>query len=160
MKRKPKMYDIEYISGGRELLDRLCHLWEKLTQYHQSVSTYFSSDFSNLTFTERKKSLSRKAGKEDLRIDIASVKETGVDVGYCISTVDSKNQGEIDSLFVESDFRKYGIGRDLMVLALGWLEGFELDDRIIVVAHGNELVYDFYSEFGFYPRTTVLRQRS
>jgi hypothetical protein len=30
-------------------------------------------------------------------------------IGYCISTID-KNVGEIDSLFIEENYRKYGYG--------------------------------------------------
>lgn len=104
----------------------------------------------------------RKARGDYIKVDIASDSENGLDVGYCISTIvetDFGRIGEIESVFVESNYRNRGIGRNLMKSALEWMDDRKVDRKILGVVEGNEGVYEFYRRFGFYPKSTKLEQK-
>jgi len=111
-----------------------------------------------MTFDLRKKEILEKSRKGAVRIDLASDVDTGELVGYCVSTISVDKQGEIDSIYIEPGYRQSSIGVNLMKRALRWMDGLSATKKILVVAVGNEEVFEFYSQFNFYPRSTVLEQ--
>jgi diamine N-acetyltransferase len=151
------MNTIDFITGGAELLEYVQPLWEKLNRHHQANSKYFSDKFKNLTFDLRKRKLMNDINTE-LRVDLVKDSENHTFVGYCISTVTIDSVGEMDSLYIEPEYRKFGIGNKLMSRFLEWLDSKNVKTKIIVVAEGNEEVFDFYKKYGFYERRTVLEQ--
>ena len=148
---------IKILSGGPELLDRISPLWEEIKKYHVEKSLHFSKDMNSKSYVARKKELTSKA--KYLRVDIANNPKEKKDVGYCISTIDNNNRGEVDSLFIEGPYRRQGIGKKLIEMALTWLNNKGAVDNSIYVASGNEEVIDFYKSFGFYPRGIHLAQK-
>ncbi len=148
---------IKILSGGPELLDRVAPLWEEIKRYHVEKSLHFSKDLNSISFAERKRNLISKA--KYLRVDIANNLEIKKDVGYCISTIDNNNRGEIDSLYIDESHRRQGIGKQLTLKALAWLDKEGASDSAIMVAYGNEEVADFYKIFGFYPRNIQLSRK-
>lgn len=149
--------DIKYLSGGPELLDRISPLWEEIKKYHVEKSLHFSKDLNSKSFAGRKKELISKS--KYLRVDIAHNLKKEIDIGYCITTIDNSNRGEIDSLFIEEAYRRKGIGKILTQEALSWLNDKGAVDNSIYVASGNEKVIEFYKSFGFYPRGIHLAQK-
>ncbi len=149
--------DIKYIFGGVELLDEIQPLWEKLNQHHEEISPYFSHEFQDYGFLKRKARLLQKYSNGKLRIDIANVQRRNI--GYLISTVTEDGNGEIESIFVEDEFRGQAIGDALMRRALEWLDEEDVHTKVIDVAMGNEKVYTFYARFGFFPRVIKLKQK-
>jgi ribosomal protein S18 acetylase RimI-like enzyme len=147
----------DFIIGGVELLDFVEPLWNKLNKHHQMNSRYFPDKFMNLTFDIRKKKFISDANKE-LRIDLVKDLETETFVGYCITTITIDKIGEIDSLYVEPEFRKFGIGDKLMSRSIEWLDSKNVRIKIIGIAEGNEQVLDFYKKYDFYVRRTILEQ--
>lgn len=143
--------NFEYISGGTELLDDIAHLWTNLNQLHANVSPYFFGVFENRVFNDRKKELLAKAQSEKLRIDIVKTKDNSNVIGYCVSTAKIKGQGEIDSIFVEEQYRHQGVARQLMNSALEWMNSLEVTRKTILVAFGNDKALAFYKKFGFRP---------
>ncbi|MDP4147225.1 MAG: GNAT family N-acetyltransferase, partial [Bacillota bacterium] len=91
-------------------------------------------------------------------IDLIKDIEKDIYIGYCISTVNANLIGEIDSLFVHSQYRKLGLGDELMKRALEWLDSNNVKGKKIAVAEGNEGVLDFYKRYGFYKRQMILQQ--
>jgi ribosomal protein S18 acetylase RimI-like enzyme len=146
--------NIKIFSGSHELLDRISPLWEEIKKYHVEKSPHFSKDINSKSFVSRKKELISKA--KYLQVVIASNLKEEKDVGYCITTIDHENRGEIDSLFIKKQYRRQGIGKKLTKMALGWLNDKRVVDSSIIVAYGNEDVIDFYKSFGFYPRNIYL----
>lgn len=151
------MKAIEFLTGGTELLDIVQLLWEALNKHHQVNSTHFSDKFKNLTFDLRKKKFINDINTE-LRIDLVQDPEKQVFVGYCISTITIDLVGEIDSLYIEPAYRKLGIGDKLMSMSLEWLDSKNVRMKVIGVAEGNEQAFDFYKNYGFYERRTILEQ--
>lgn len=151
------MENLEFITGSRELLDFVKPLWEKLNKHHGENSKHFSHKFSSLNFEVRK---SKFINDEDMqvKIDLIKDKEQKKFIGYCISTINLDLTGEIDSLFVDKAYRKYGIGDKLMTRALQWLDDNKVKTKIIGVAEGNENVLEFYKKYGFYKRRIILEQ--
>lgn len=151
------MNNFEFINGSRELLDLVQPLWEKLNIHHEGKSNYFSDKFRNFTFEARKNKFVKDKNLE-VNMDLIKNKDTNLYIGYCISTINKDLIGEIDSLFVEKEYRKFGLGNKLMNRALEWLNSNQVKIKIIGVAEGNEDVLDFYKKYGFYKRRIILEQ--
>lgn len=149
--------NFEFTHGSVELLNLVQPLWEKLKEYHEINSNYFSDDFRNLTFEVRKNKFTKDKNLK-VKIDLIKDKKNGLYIGYCISTISTDLVGEIDSLFVDEEYRKYGLGDKLMNSALEWLNSYEVKTKIIGVAEGNENVLEFYKRYGFYKRRVILQQ--
>jgi ribosomal protein S18 acetylase RimI-like enzyme len=149
---------IEYLSINSENLDVIKPLWEKLIQHHKDVSTRFKEHFASVTFETRKKQLSEKSRDGALRLDLAKDLGSGEYIGYCVVSLNAEEQGEIDSIYVEKEFRGSGIGDELVRRALSWLDSLPAKRKILVVGEGNESVFNFYRHYNFFPRSTILEQ--
>lgn len=152
------MSQIEYIEGNHSLLDEIAPLWDQLNRYHVRVSTYFSDAYATNTFETRRKQLTDKARSGRLCIVLARDRDKNECVGYCVASIMEDGTGEIDSLFVDNDYRGQDIGSKLTEMALAWLNRNQAWSRFVVVAHGNDRVLDFYRKFNFYPRSYILRE--
>ena len=151
--------NFEIVSGGTELLDLVKPLWEQLNALHAEASEHFSKSYEEWTFEDRISGLLVKAAEHRMNIDLAYDREHEKNVGYCISTIDEGDIGEVDFIFIEEPYRGQGLGEALMESALQWLERHEVKEKIVAVAEGNEKVLDFYQRFEFYPRRIVLLQK-
>lgn len=128
-------------------------LWEKLNQLHKEDSRFFKERYAAFTFEKRcEKFLSMN--NQDIKVDIIELNQTTV-IGYCISSI-SNNIGEIESLFIEQDYRHMGYGKVLVCHAVEWLKNRKCSKLQVSVAEGHESVFDFYMKQGFYPRLTYL----
>ncbi|MDP8228372.1 MAG: GNAT family N-acetyltransferase [Candidatus Electryoneaceae bacterium] len=155
------MNHIQYIEGNEDQLDLIGPLWEKLNEHHKAVSAHFSESFPHFNFRWRKTGLLEKVQGDDIRVDLAKDAENDRYIGYCLSTIVQNKygvRGEIESLYVEPDYRNSGVGGILMKKALEWMDDRGVERKILGVAVGNEDTYDFYKGFGFFPRTTILQQ--
>lgn len=147
---------IGYIIGKEELLDEVKPLWEKLNNHHKSKTLFFHSKFESFTFEKRRESLL----KDDIKINIvlARNEENNINIGYCIATKNNEGIGEIQSIFIDGNFRGYNIGQKLIEESLSFLERENAEKILIGVASGNEEVISFYEKFGFKTSTTILER--
>ena len=74
------------------------------------------------------------------------------------STVSSEGMGRLESIFDESDYRRNGIGDNLMLKALDWMNDKQAETIVLQVGVVNEAVFSFYSRYNFHPRTIILQQ--
>ena len=146
--------NIEYSVTNEEGIDIVAPLWKKLNEHHGRLSQHFSYDYSDRTWEKRKNDFLDEAA--DLRVDLAEDTDTGLLVGYCISSITTARLGEIDSIFVEPDYRRCGIGDHLITNALNWMEGLSVTRIIVQVMVGNEDIHPFYKKHGFLPRATIV----
>lgn len=128
-------------------------LWEKLNKIHLHDSIHFKDHFETFTFEKRCKKLISK-DSNNIKIDVLFNEQ--LPVGYCISTIDDET-GEIESLYVEEQFRKLGYGSKLVEQGIFWLEANQCKNIDVSVAAGHESVFNFYKRFGFQPRMISLR---
>jgi ribosomal protein S18 acetylase RimI-like enzyme len=148
---------IKYIYGSEILLDQIKVLWKALNSHHLDLSANFKHRYRSMTFEKRQADLLKKAAAGKMRVDLAFNEELGLNVGYCVSSVNSEKMGEIESIFVDAAYRGMGIGDRLMKKALCWMEEEDVVEKIVEVAVGNEQAWDFYAQYGFLPRKMVLK---
>lgn len=151
---------IEYLEKNQDDLDLIGPLWQKLDQHHLALSKYHKDSRAATTFEMRKKQLMEKSCQGALRIDLARDVTTKEYIGYCVTTINPEKQGEIESIYVEKEYRGMGIGDGLMTRALDWLKIMSVKKTILGVAEGNESVFPFYRRYNFYPRVTMLWQKT
>lgn len=152
------MGTIDYKRIDIQEIDLIKELWEALRDHHKNKTEYFKQRFENLTFETRKKTLLEKAEHGKLIIDIVRMNK-GKIIGYCVSSIDEKLNGEIDSILVDEQYRRMKVGEELMARALKWFDENKVETRRIVVAQGNERVFKFYEKFGFYLSFSTLQQK-
>jgi ribosomal protein S18 acetylase RimI-like enzyme len=136
-------------------INRIKELWQKLNEIHLNDSNYFKEHYKTFTFEKRCEKFN-DLSEECIRIEVIEDKEKII--GYCISTIE-KRVGEIDSLYVEEKYRKYGYGSKLVENAIGWLKQNKCEKIIVSVAEGHESVISFYMKHRFYPRMTYLQMK-
>jgi ribosomal protein S18 acetylase RimI-like enzyme len=150
---------IDYIETNEKDLNLIGDLWLKLREHHKErINEVFKQQFDKMTFNERKRQLLEKSGKGGMLVHLAKDNQSGKIIGYCVSTVSAKKQGEVDSIFIEAEYRNMGIGDVLMKKALQWMDEHSVTNKILGVGAGNEDVFSFYQKYNFYPRTTILEQ--
>lgn len=150
--------EIQYTEADEKSLDLIKPLWLKLNEHHKSLSRHSVAHFQGMTFERRKADLLKKSAGGALRIDLAMNTETKELIGYCVTTINTEKHGEIESIYIEPDYRRSDIGDTLMKKALKWLNGRAVTRKIVAVADGNEEVFAFYRRYQFYPRVTILEQ--
>jgi [ribosomal protein S5]-alanine N-acetyltransferase len=150
----------EYIEKNQDDLDLIRPLWEKLREHHRDVSQFHKDHYSNFAFKDRKEQLLEKSRDGELHIDLVRDLATGEFIGYCVTSFNREKRGEIESIYVEKDYRWSGLGDGLMKRATRWLNNRSAKERILSVAEGNEAVFAFYRRYNFYPRLTILRQKN
>jgi ribosomal protein S18 acetylase RimI-like enzyme len=153
------MGTITYKRFNSTEIDLIKELWEGLRAHHKEKTEHFKERFENLTFETRKQVLLEKEKKGRLMIDIAMI-NAGRIIAYCVSSIDENKEGEIDSIFVDEQYRKNKIGDELMNRALAWFDDNDVSKRKIVVAQGNEETFRFYAKFGFYHLFSTLHQKT
>jgi ribosomal protein S18 acetylase RimI-like enzyme len=153
------MINVEYIKGAQESLYLIESLWQGSRTHHKNKSKHFAEIYANKRFQDRVNELTDDS-KVAMRVDLVKDKDTEQYIGYCISTIDKEMIGEIDSLYVEKEYRKHGIGSQLMEKALEWLDKNKVKSKIVAVGDGNENVIDFYNHYGFHIRKIILEQVS
>ncbi len=152
------MGNIEYIAGDGSSLETIGSLWLKLQEHHRSRGGDFARTLGAIPWEQRKAGLLKQASAGRLLVDVACETECGQRVGYCVTSLSADRKGEIESLYVEPQYRGRGIGDALMRRALLFLDDGGAKVRTLGVAFGNEEVFGFYRRYGFVPRATILQQ--
>jgi ribosomal protein S18 acetylase RimI-like enzyme len=140
---------IRYILGDEKLLDDIKELWEALNEHHNEKSLHFKEFYNKFSFDARKADLIKQAQKSHMRVIISFDDAVQKGVGYCISSVDNDNNGEIESIFVLQGYRGFGIGEELMQKGLQWMDEMGAVKKVINVAAGNGQAFGFYERYGF-----------
>lgn len=151
------MEDFEFINGAIELLDDVKPLWERLSSHHEENSINFKEKFKKLTFENR---INKLINDNNLKVNVDLIKDktTGLYIGYCISTVNNSLVGELSSIYIEKEYRKVGLGHELITKSLAWQNDNNVKTKIIGVVAGNEKALGFYEKYGFCKRTIILEQ--
>lgn len=144
---------IQFIEVSVTEIDLIKPLWEELRDHQSLKSIDFRDDLKNKTWEKRKKDLIN----ENKRLKILLAKDIEY-IGYCIASITNESKGEIDSLFINSNYRERGIGSEFMNRTLKWFEESGITDIYVSVVVGNEEVLGFYNKFGFKPRSIYLKR--
>jgi len=150
--------DIIYIELKNEEINLIKPLWENLKEQHCEVSTYFPGKYGKFSFEERKAQILNKTIAGCIKIDIVKDKDNDQYIGYCVSSI-LENIGEVDSIYINENYRNSNIGTQLMKRSLHWMDKKNVINKKIVVAVGNEELFSFYKKFNFYPRHIIIEQK-
>ena len=127
-------------------------LWEGLNAHQHLVSTNFKTFYESFTFEKRIETLK----KRDQLIIYVSY-ERDEPIGYCIASIDDM-VGEIDSIYIQEQYRQKGIASELIQHALKWLDSQECETIQVSIAQGNESAFNFYKKFNFVERITLMQR--
>jgi len=150
---------VEVLSGGLEIVGHIEAMWRKLTLHAADHSPHFSAQFAQRDFKDRCDELRRKASVGLVHIDVARDARSGLDLGYCISSVEPAGSGEIESLFVDEACRGRGIGDALIKRAVDWMEASGAKSIAVFTVYGSEGVLPFYARYGFLPKMVMLERK-
>ena len=137
---------IQIKSGGSELLPVIESLWKRLFEHHFDLEKRFPT--SPLPDFESRLRTLRYKGKNHL-VELVKTAEDSDFVGYCVSTIDNALTGEIDSLYIDRDYRRHGIGKELVKRALCWMDEHHVLEKRVCVLAANKTAVDLYRKFGF-----------
>jgi ribosomal protein S18 acetylase RimI-like enzyme len=148
---------ITYATIAKDSIGSIRPLWEALNRLHREKSANFKEHFSHNTFERR---IEKFLALPDDHLFVGTAEDSGAVIGYVVATVSADGTGdgtgEIDSIFIDSDYRAHGVGSALIEQALTWLSEKGCATISVGVAEGNEEAFGFYRRFGFHPRMTIL----
>jgi diamine N-acetyltransferase len=151
------MNDLEFRQISVKDIALIAPLWEKLRAYHRSRTAYFQRYYDGMRFEKR---IEKFLGPGMLvRIDLCGPAGGGEAIGYCVSTLNQKKEGEIDSLYVGEPYRRRGIAGSFVAGALEWLDNEGAGEVRVMVAAGNDEALRFYEKFGLCPAYTIMKKR-
>jgi ribosomal protein S18 acetylase RimI-like enzyme len=127
-------------------------LWELLNKTHHDNSTHWQSYFEEFTFAERIEYIKKKD-----RAAIFVARSNTDLAGYCIVSIKG-NVGEIDSIYIESRYRRSGVGKRLVQSAEKWFQRNEISEIKVAIVEGNDSVFPFYEQFGFKKFVTIFKR--
>ena len=135
-------------------MDLIRPLWEKLRLHHQEHSVNFKDFYEKFTYEVRMKKFF--VLPDDNQFVEVAEDETGIIAGYCITSISEDGAGELESIYVEEEFRKRGVGGALVRNSIEWLKNCNCSKITVSVANGNEAAFPFYENFGFRHRMSIL----
>jgi ribosomal protein S18 acetylase RimI-like enzyme len=130
-------------------------LWEQLNLLHFEKSVNFKFKYEKFTFEDRIKAIYVKAGRGIIKIDMILDNDTNNYIGYCLCSIED-NIGEIESIYVEKQYRKLHLGGKLMESALNWFSAKGIANIQISVVYSNDEALPFYQRYGFQIANYVL----
>jgi GNAT superfamily N-acetyltransferase/quercetin dioxygenase-like cupin family protein len=145
--KKPGTLQIIYKDSGSDGLSGIETLWNQLSEHHVSRARNFAEIIKGRAFAERCQEILSTG--TDLLVQTAYQGSEERPVGFCISSVKPAGGGEIDSIFVEPQFRSLGIGSTFMDHACTWMREKGITEIGVNVCEGNEEMFRFYQRFGF-----------
>lgn len=148
--------DLEFVSGGAELIDEIEDMWHSLNLHASKRSPFFSEQFAERTFQLRKDELLSKAKACRMRIVIARDPAKAKYLGFCACSIDNLGNGEIESLFVDDEARRRGVGDALMRQTLDWMRDQGARGTVVFTVYGDESIFSFYARYGFRPKMVML----
>ena len=141
------MENLNIVSLPRTELDQIRDMWESLKSLHVGLDHLHPQAVRKAEFEARKEEF---LSRPQLLIEVAQCNESLV--GYCVSYVDDRGEGEVDSIFVEPAYRGSGLGKRFVSRAFAWMDGLDVKTRRVAVLAGNESAVRFYQEIGFKTR--------
>ena len=138
-------------------LELIKPLWEQLNSVHIDKSIYFKNKYEQFAFGKRMEAVYEKPQKGIVKIDMLLDKDNENYIGYCLSSIED-NLGAIESIYIESSYRKFRLGDKLMKNALKWFEENKALNIAINVVYANDEVLPFYERYGFHIGNYILKR--
>ncbi len=147
--------EIEFESGGAELLNSIEAMWLKLKAFHIDQFPTWSESLQSGNFQDRQAGLREIADSGAILVEIAHNKDHHI--GFCVTTITNEGVGEIASLFVEQEARQQGLGTSFVDRSLRWLHDHKVETIVVDVMAGNTTALHMYQQAGFQSRVQHLQ---
>ncbi len=149
---------------GPDGLDRIEPLWEGLAAHHiaqaRAAAPNYLDEMCGKTFAARRTELLEKNRDRLLRVELAVDGAAARPVAYCVSSAAPGSVGEVESIYVDGEYRGWGLGSALLEHASTWMDGVGVTEQALLVFAGNDGALPFYARHGFHPRFHVLVRRA
>nr|WP_319540764.1 GNAT family N-acetyltransferase [uncultured Methanospirillum sp.] len=152
--------DITYEEFGKDGLPYIEDLWNQLRTHHVCNARYFRDLLQERPFSERCDDIRKTNADREILVHLAQVQGHGPYIGFCVSSAAPGSYGEIESIYVMSEYRSLGIGTSFMNRALAWIRQRNVTEYRVRVCEGNEQSFRFYERFGFYLRRHLLLKKT
>ena len=152
------MNNINYFEGKNELFPQILPLRNKLLIHHKNLKHHFVQDFVNKLNNNNIATILADENFKEIKVILAKDINNNKNIGFCLGGVNEKNIGVINSIYVEPEYQKFGIGTELMKKILKWLDDKKVISKELSVCASNEIVFNFYEKFNFLIRKTLLKQ--
>lgn len=143
---------------GKEDIAAIEPLWEKLNALHLQKSVHFKDKYRKWTFRDRMLSLQGKIENGKVKLDLLFDEDAQKYTGYCLSTI-ADGKGVVESIFIESAYRKHGFGGMLMQNALDWFSENGVSEIGADVAYDNREALPFYQRYGLFVSAYLLKRK-
>ena len=143
---------MEIIEATDSHIPEIIELWKEFMDFHKDIDPVLSrSEDGHLNF---EKHLRDSISSEDYHILVALDK--GHVVGFSTSQIRKyspvfkmQTLGGIDTMAVKSNYRRKGIGEQMLEKILKWFESRNIDRIELSVAANNQIGYSFWKKHGF-----------
>ena len=145
---------MKIVKAAEKHIPEIIELWKELTDFLKDIDPDALWSRSKNGHTNWEKLLRGVMGSENALVLVALYK--GHVVGYSISEIsryppiyEREIYGFIDDMAVRSDYRRKGIGEQMLGRILQWFESRNIDRIELTVAAKNQLGYSFWKKHGF-----------
>ncbi len=130
--------------------DKIEELWIRNQEYHLGKSVFFKKKPAKNIFRKR---VAAWRSASQLKFIVAEKDQKAV--AFCISSI-INGIGTIESLFVETSYRRQGIANELMRHHLDWMKTNNCSQITVTTVYNNSGAIEFYKSVGLYPKTVTM----
>jgi ribosomal protein S18 acetylase RimI-like enzyme len=147
---------MEIIEAKREHIDSIAKLCCKLADFHRKIDKYYKRG-NKRTFKEQKKYLLKNYRKKDRKILVAL--EDKKVIGCSIAGIKTlephaikspKKIGKIGGTFVLKEYRRKGVGKQMLKELLKWFKAKKIKHIELSVDARNKIGIKAWKKFGFF----------
>lgn len=143
---------MEIITATEKHIPEIIELWKEFMDFHKDVDPRFplSSDGP----ANQEKHILNLLNKEDARVAVAL--DNGRVIGYSVIEIYNyppiftrQSYGFISDIAVTSDYRRKGIGEQMLTRIFEWFESMKMERIELNAAAGNQVSSSFWKKHGF-----------
>jgi len=130
----------------------IVEVWKELMDFHRDIDPHWTrSEDGHINWEKFLRDLMKS---EDAQVLVAL--DEGHVVGYSISEISKyppifqrEIRGVIDDMAVTSDYRRKGVGEEMLARIRQWFQSRNIDRIELSVAARNQIGYSFWKKHGF-----------
>ncbi len=143
---------MEIISANDSHVPGIVEIWKEFMDFHSDIDPYYARDEEGHSKFE---DWVRDLMKSDTALVLVA-KEDGQVIAYSLSQINQRpllfkevEYGFIYDLAVKSEYRRKGIGEQMLVKILEWFKSRQIDRIELGVLAKNRVAYSFWEKHGF-----------
>ena len=150
------MNSFHFEEGSLELLNHCDRLWELFIKNQIQNAGEMSPGVEEYIQSLQNGGLCEKTKDGKLYVQLIHADEEKEAIGFCVASLTKNKVGEVEAIYVIDRYQGNKFGSKLFQNAMAWMEQEKAIEQRLVVATGNENVFNFYAKYGFFPGYTTL----